>query len=67
MTRESDAQDKALLLALIRIIKVNPRAVREALGLPTDEDIKAQEEYQDAFSKWKSDRVKSMRDRGILP
>lgn len=67
MSRQSDAEDKAALDALVRLIKTNPRLVREALELATDEDRKAAQHERDDFEAWRNQRIKSQRDRGLLP
>jgi hypothetical protein len=60
--RLTDAETAALK-ALVEIIKTNPRAVRIALGLATEADMKAQQLERDQFEQWRADVVKRQAGR----
>jgi hypothetical protein len=60
--RLTDAETAALK-ALVEIIKTNPRAVRIALDLATEADMKAQQLERDQFERWRADVVKRQAGR----
>ncbi len=63
--RLTDAETAALK-ALVEIIKTNPRIVRLALELGTDDDHKAIVEERQEFEQWRSREITRLRERGML-
>jgi hypothetical protein len=51
---------------LIEAIGYDPRAVRAALGLQTEEDLAEAELFRERFEEWRCRTVKRLREGGKL-